>query len=552
MSTNALFPRASSLFSAFRRAEGGNVAVMFALTLVPVVGLVGAAIDYSRANAIRTNMQAAADSAALAVSKTASSQTSDQIQSDADANFRALITQPDANITGVTATYTKSTVSNVVVEATGTMKTRFMGLLGFSQMNLKVRSTTAWGNTKLRVALVLDNTGSMDSSGKMDALKTASKNLLTQLKAAATTNGDVYVSIIPFSVDVNLGSSNYAATWIDWTDWEANTPSSVPSMSVGPGSTCPWNSGYSTKQCLTTPGGTTTTDTVPSSGTYKGYICPSFTGGSLSNSNKAVYYNGCYTSTTYSCTGSSCSCTGHSNCTCSGSGSSKTCATNANRYEHTWVPNPHSTWNGCTTDRGTTSAPSPTGTGAGYDQNITAASTTTAATLYPAEQYAYCSATVSGLSYDWTTMASMIDGMTPVGATNQPIGLVWGWQSLVGGGPLTAPTMDTTNYQYQQVIILLSDGLNTQNRWYGNGSSTSTSVDYRMYDTSGYGTCKNIKSAGITIYTIQVNTGGDPTSTLLQNCASDSSKFYLLTSSSQIITAFDQIGTQLTRLRVAK
>ena len=36
-----------------------------------------------------------------------------------------------------------------------------------------------------------------------------------------------------------------------------------------------------------------------------------------------------------------------------------------------------------------------------------------------------------------------------------------------------------------------------------------------MVDTDGDGTCANIKAAGVTIYTIQVNTGGDPTSTLL-------------------------------------
>ena len=41
-----------------------------------------------------------------------------------------------------------------------------------------------------------------------------------------------------------------------------------------------------------------------------------------------------------------------------------------------------------------------------------------------------------------------------------------------------------------------------------------------MYDATGNGTCANIKAADITLYTIQVNTGGDPTSTLLQNCAS--------------------------------
>jgi len=65
-------------------------------------------------------------------------------------------------------------------------------------------------------------------------------------------------------------------------------------------------------------------------------------------------------------------------------------------------------------------------------------------------------------------------------------------------------------------------------------------------------TCSNIKAAGITLYTIQVNTDGDPTSTLLQNCASDSSKFFLLTSANQIVSTFAQIGTNLSKLHIAK
>jgi hypothetical protein len=171
--------------------------------------------------------------------------------------------------------------------------------------------------------------------------------------------------------------------------------------------------------------------------------------------------------------------------------------------------------------------------------------------LFPAEQNVYCPPTMTGLNYNWTSMNSRVDALTAQGATNQPIGLVWGWQSLVGGGPLTAPAEDT-NYNYTKVIILLSDGLNTLNRWYGNGSSTSTAVDARMYDSSGAGTCANIKTAKITLYTIQVNTGGDPTSTLLRNCASSPDKFFLLTSANQIITTFDKIGSDLTQLRIAQ
>jgi len=51
---------------------------------------------------------------------------------------------------------------------------------------------------------------------------------------------------------------------------------------------------------------------------------------------------------------------------------------------------------------------------------------------------------------------------------------------------------------------------------------------------------------------VQVNTGGDPTSTLLRNCASDASKFFLVTASSGISTVFNQIGTNLSQLRIAK
>jgi hypothetical protein len=65
------------------------------------------------------------------------------------------------------------------------------------------------------------------------------------------------------------------------------------------------------------------------------------------------------------------------------------------------------------------------------------------------------------------------------------------------------------------------------------------------------GTCANIKAAGIQLYTIQVNTGGDPTSTMLQNCAT-TGNFFLLTTASQIVTLFTQLGTKLSRLRVAQ
>jgi hypothetical protein len=110
------------------------------------------------------------------------------------------------------------------------------------------------------------------------------------------------------------------------------------------------------------------------------------------------------------------------------------------------------------------------------------------------------------------------------------------------------------NYPYNQIIILMSDGLNTQDRWYGTGGGgVSPPVDHRMYNSSDHtGTCKNIKDAGVTIYAVQVNTDGDPVSTLLQNCASDATKFFHLTSANQMVATFNQIGTNLAKLRIAK
>ena len=80
-------------------------------------------------------------------------------------------------------------------------------------------------------------------------------------------------------------------------------------------------------------------------------------------------------------------------------------------------------------------------------------------------------------------------------------------------------------------------------RW----SSTQTDISDRQAIT-----CANIKAANVDLYTIQVNTGGDPTSTLLQNCASSTDKFYLLTSADQMTANFNTIGTNLTKLRVAQ
>jgi Flp pilus assembly protein TadG len=555
------FERIRSGLASFRRAERGNVVFTFALAVIPVIGFVGAAVDFSRANSVKAAMQQAVDATALMLSKEVSTLSSAQTGQKATDYFTAMFNRPEASGITITPTYTTTGGTKLTVAGTANIQTTFMKAMGKDSIAVNVTSTVSWGNTRLRVALVLDTTGSMASAGKIDALKSATKSLLTQLQGIAVNDGDVYVSIIPFAKNVNVGSTNYNASWIDWTDWKdepAVLKTSKPSdwSSVGPGSSCPFSSSTHGFTCTSGPtNGSSNVSTIPSSGTYRGYICPSKNNGSQDHDDVGLYYNGCYdsvqtttTTTNTVGTGSSASCWGYSNCSCTGSGSSKVCTqTNTTTaYTHTWIKNAHSTWIGCITDRGTSTAPS-----SDYDRKVTAPVAGDATTLYPAEQDYYCPPAAMGLNYNWTAMKTMVDNLYPLGGTDQPIGLVWGWQSLVGGGPFTAPAKDS-NYAYKEIIVLMSDGLNTLDRWYGDGHTTNTTIDSRMYASSAVGSCANVKAAGFILYTLFVNTDNFPMSTLLQNCASSTDKFWMVTTASGIGTVFDKIVTDIKKLYVSK
>jgi Flp pilus assembly protein TadG len=408
----------SDLARRFQREQRGNITILFTLLLVPMLGFVGAAVDYSRANAVKAALQASLDATALMLAKTAGVQTGDELTTLGQSLFDAQFTRADAKTPKLTVNYTPGS-STIVLNGSASVNTTFLRILGFDNLKVDSSAMATWGaKARLRVALVLDNTGSMADAGKMPALKTAAKNLLSKLQSAATNNGDVYVSIVPFTKDVNVGSGNWNQSWVRWDLWDAANP-----------------------------------------------------GGN------------------------------------------------------------HNTWNGCVTDRDQD-----------YDTTSTAASPSVPGTLFPAEQYNVCPVAVQPMTYDWSALSLLVNSMTPAGNTNQAIGLAWGWLSLTAGSVLNPPAK-SSSYTYGDHIILLTDGLNTEDRWY----TDQNSIDARQKIM-----CDNVKAAGVTLWTIQVNTGGDATSTLLQNCASDPSKFFLLTSANQIITTFDNISFKITQLHLAK
>jgi Mg-chelatase subunit ChlD len=142
------------------------------------------------------------------------------------------------------------------------------------------------------------------------------------------------------------------------------------------------------------------------------------------------------------------------------------------------------------------------------------------------------------LTNDWTQLRQTVDQMTPAGTTNVTIGLEWAWHALSPSLPLTegaAPKSDL-----DKVLVLLTDGTNTQNRW----TSNPGDIDARTQLA-----CSNIKAVGIKVYTVRVIEGN---ATLLRNCASAANMYFDVQDAPQLDAVFSQIGQMLANIRLSK
>jgi len=448
----------------FRKDRSGNIAVIFGIAVLPILSFVGAAVDYSRASRARSAMQAALDSASLMVAKDIADGkiTAQEAATKGKAYFKGLYALRDEQNVTAEVTYTPSSGgkgSTVVITASGEIKTEFMKVIGFPTMGFNSSSTSTWGNSLLRVALVLDNTGSMAGS-KLTDLKTASEKLVDKLGALANTSGDVMISVVPFASAVNVGKDKKDATWLRWDLWDAKNKNSSGDSYCSKGN----NSWYSMAVC------------------------------------KGHGYN----------------------------------------WGHT--PNsPTSDWNGCVTDRD-------------KSEDISKAVPTSLQTKFVAEQDTYCPTKMLPLTSayspsDRQKIKDTITAMTAQGGTNQTIGLQWGWLSLLQQAPLNAPSEDPNNV-YQHVIILFSDGQNTVNRWDGDGTMGTSAAERKKVDDRMKLLCAEARK-NTTIYTVQLD-DGTGVSPVLPACASSTADFFMLTDPKEIDTAFAQISTKISKLRVSQ
>ncbi len=168
----ARLTRLRSLFAAFRLNNRGNVAIITALTAIPLVSAVGCAIDYSMASEVKTKLEAAADAATLAtvsynspVVTTAKSMSGNGSVTGGTTYAQNFFNTDTTAFPSATNTETV-TKTGMVVTATLSFSyqvpTYFMKIIGYNNITVSGSSTASFTlPTYINFYLMLDVSGSM-------------------------------------------------------------------------------------------------------------------------------------------------------------------------------------------------------------------------------------------------------------------------------------------------------------------------------------------------------------------------------------------------------
>ncbi len=544
--------------------ERGAIAVQFAFLVIPLAILTFGLIDLSRTSVQKRQLQDALDAATLMAARSTAT-TDAGLDSIGDA---ALATEMAG--LGVPLTRDNSTFSlgpnNTVVGAIQnvTIKPIIANLWSTGDKTMTAGSTVMRSVNKLEVALVLDNTGSMAStlnSGtrKIDALITASKSLVDVLAAAAARASEtdaVKISVVPFSMTVNVGS-----TYQSQTSWLAGK---MPTTGYGTDVfatnqnrfTLLSNLGLTWGGCVESrPAPYDVTDDAPSSTTSASMFVPYFAPDEPDDDTVGVNQS---SSTRYR--------------------DNQVVRNPANPIENNWLPDGVTPSGTSATAWATRSTPT-----AKYGTSNKSKVSNAAKTGTDYGPNAGCGLTsLMRLTNVRTTtqrdaVKTKLGQMIADGNTNVAMGLAWGWHTLSknapfadGVDPVTANGKKTT-----KVIVLLTDGDNTNDVTNNPNKSIYTGYGYigqgRLKNANGVALttsssatdrrdaidsrekllCQNAKDKGVVIYAIGVGVS-DHSRTILQQCATKLDMYYDVTSADQLASVFNTIAGSIQNLRITK
>ncbi len=549
----------------FRAQIRGSVATTVALSIVPLAITVGGGIDIANTINDRARLQDAADSAAIAAALDTSGVLATE-QTTAQNAFNANVT--GTSIQSAKGGLTVSVVNNVTTmnyTATASVPTYMLGLIGISSIPINATAKSGVSINTAEIAFVLDNTGSMADDNKMTQLKSSLDSVLASLLDSNGNNsGNTKVALVPFDTQVALSNvasmTNYAGNFTNVSNVYTCTglaAGQCTGLVTNYTNMCNGNS-----TCLTNNINYTTTYSQYGQQYYSVMSTSYYPNGTYYNHGYYTNYTVVYQITTYKVSGTTLT-----------QYSTSSNSTNLSYGAYYSTPNGYgySSYNGSITSAPPTAGGYGSGSTTVYKDNTTITansdllgvgtnnwsgcvidrtqpydvqsdgpSTSNADTLYPAAKCATNSLLpIMDLTTNIASARTYAQKMTPAGNTNITIGVQWGMEILSPTAPFSqgAAFTDKTVNKY---MILLTDGLNTQNRW----TTTASSIDARTALA-----CANAKALGITIFTVRLEDGN---SSMLQACASNAGYYYNLSNSNQISGALGSIMKSIKKIRLTQ
>ncbi|WP_375273216.1 pilus assembly protein TadG-related protein [Sphingomonas sp.] len=199
----------------------GNVLIGFAAAVLPLMAMVGSAVDIARAYTVKTRLQNACDAASLAGRRVMLKDEIDgAVTSEATKFFNFNFPVGMFNTPKVTPDITRPAPGTVAITASTSVPTVLMRIFGFNDIPVSASCTAQQSFINVDVVMVLDTTGSMDdklSSGqtKIEALRSAVMSFYKQLaplQSSLEANGyRLRYAVVPYAQAVNVGKLLFAA-----------------------------------------------------------------------------------------------------------------------------------------------------------------------------------------------------------------------------------------------------------------------------------------------------------------------------------------------------
>lgn len=200
----------------------GNTIAIAAAAMLPLLAMVGGAVDASRFYMTQTRLQAACDAGALAARQAMVDDTFDDVHRDKandffDENYKA----GTFGLENLSRTYSSDGSGQVDGRATGRLPTSIMGAFGYQQFDIAVDCTADINISNTDIMFVLDTTGSMGGGiagggTRIQGLRQAVMAFYDTVEGSTSPNAQVRYGAVPYSMNVNVGGVLAAtnATWL--------------------------------------------------------------------------------------------------------------------------------------------------------------------------------------------------------------------------------------------------------------------------------------------------------------------------------------------------